>query len=344
MTPRPLPDWDHLTFTLTETDYVFRARAESEREPLWDKGSIEPYGDVALSPAAAVLSYGLGIFEGLKAFRREDDRVQLFRPEKNGARFERSAERLMMPPFPAACFMDACARLVDANRRFVPPFGRGSFYLRPMQHAVDAKLGIGPCRLFVVTMYGSPVGPVVSKNSGGLRLRVVEQARVAPGGTGAAKAIGNYAGGVLVADPWKRQGFDDVVYLDARRCTYVTETSGANVFALLRNGHLVTPPLDDQIMPGVTRDSVIAAARLWLGLTVEERSVAVEELLSDAVEVFCTGTAWTVKSVGELAHRDHVARFTQHDVRDRLWEILHGIQTGRREDTQGWTCLVPTRA
>ena len=105
-----------------------------------------------------------------------------------------------------------------------------------MEHAVEPRLGIGACRLFAVTMYGSPVGAVKAKSDDGLRLRVVEQARVAPGGTGAAKAIGNYAGGVMVADPWKRQGFDDVVYLDARQATCVTETSGANLFAVLRNG------------------------------------------------------------------------------------------------------------
>jgi branched-chain amino acid aminotransferase len=148
---------------------------------------------------------------------------------------------------------------------------------------------------------------------------------------------------VLVADPWKRQGFDDVLYLDARHLTYVTETNGANLFAVLRNGRLVTPPLDDQIMPGVTRDSVIAAARAMLGLTVEERPIALDELLADAVEVFCTGTAWTVKSVCEIAHRTRQVRFPSSTVRAQLWEIICGVQTGRREDPFSWTRLVPTR-
>jgi branched-chain amino acid aminotransferase len=212
-----------------------------------------------------------------------------------------------------------------------------------MEHAVEPKLGIGACRRLAVTMYGSPVGAVKTTSDDGLRLRVVEQARVAPGGTGAAKAIGNYAGGVMVADPWKRQGFDDVVYLDARQTTFVTETSGANLFAVLRNGTLVTPPLDDQIMPGVTRDSALVVARKVLGLTVEERPLAIDELLTDAVEVFCTGTAWTVKSVRELAPRDRTVRFARQDVCAQLWEVISGVQSGRREDPFGWTREVSPR-
>jgi len=338
---RPVPDWDTLTFSFTETDALYRSEGDVSREPIWDGGAVVPWAPLSLSPAAAVLSYGLGIFEGLKAFGHEDGSVHLFRPDMNAARFARSAERLAMAPFPAAQFVEACVRLVDANRRFVPPFSRGSFYLRPMQHAVEPRLGIGPTHRFEVTVYGSPVGAVKSGSSDGLRLRVVEQARVAPGGTGAAKAMGNYAGGVLVSAPWKQQGFDDVLYLDARTAEWVTETSGANLFAVMKDGRLVTPPLDDQIMPGVTRDSAIAAARRVLGLTVDERPLAVDELLDEAVEVFCTGTAWTVKSVREIAHRDRVVRFGPQDVRAQLWEIISGVQTGRRDDPFGWTREVP---
>jgi branched-chain amino acid aminotransferase len=340
---RALPDWDSLTFAFTETDWIYRSLGDTERDLVWDAGAIAPYGGIELTPAAAVLSYGLGIFEGLKAFRREDGAVQLFRPDMNAVRFQRSAERLALAPFPAGQFVDACARLVDANREWVPPYGKGTFYIRPMEHATEARLGFGRCRAFAVTMYGSPVGAVKTAGTEGLRLRVVEQARVAPGGTGAAKAMGNYAGGVFVADPWKRQGFDDVLYLDARETAYVTETSGANLFAVLKDGRLVTPPLDDQIMPGVTRDSAIVVARTLLGLTVEERRLGVEELLTDAVEVFCTGTAWTVRSVREIAHRDRTARYARQDVCAQLWEVISGVQSGRRDDPFGWTREVPRR-
>ena len=343
MHQRPVPAWETLTFSLTEPDAMYRAAGDTSRDPVWSDGVIEPYGALAVAPAAAVLSYGIGIFEGLKAFRHDDGTVHVFRPDMNAARFVRSAGRLMMAPFPEDRFLDAIDRLVDANRRLVPPAGQGSFYIRPMQFADEPKLGSGPCRAFTVVVYGSPVGQVRARGDGGLRLRVVEQARVAPGGTGGAKAIGNYAGGVLVAEPWKQAGFDDVLYLDARACRWVTETNGANVFALLRDGRLVTPPIDDQIMPGVTRDSVIAAAARLLGLRVEERPLALDELLDDAAEVFCTGTAWTVRSVREIAHRDRVVSFASQELRAQLWEIISGVQTGRREDPFRWTRAVPQR-
>lgn len=343
MTERSLPDWNTLTFSYTETDFIYRADGDTRRDPVWAPGRIEPSGRVALSPAAAVLSYGIGIFEGLKAFRREDGGVQIFRPDANAARFQRSAERLSMAPFPVDEFLSAVVRLVDANRRFVPPHGLGSFYIRPMQHGVEEKLGYGACRELMVTMYGSPVGAVGSAVDA-IRLHAVERARVAPGGTGAAKAIGNYAGSVHVAGAAKQQGFDDVLYLDARELRFVTETSGANFFMVDRAGRLVTPPLDDQILAGVTRDSVITVAREDLGLEVEERPIAIEELLTGAREVFCAGTAWTLRSCREIVYRDRPVAFEGRDVRNALWEIISGIQTGRRADRRGWTRQVPDGA
>lgn len=131
------------------------------------------------------------------------------------------------------------------------------------------------------------------------------------------------------------------MYLDARQTTFVTETSGANLFVLHRNGKLITPPLDDQILAGVTRNSVIVVARELLGLTVEERPTSIDELCDSAVGVICTGTAWTVRSVRESAHRDRTVRFDQQDLRAQLWEIIYGVQTGRRNDPFGWTREVP---
>jgi branched-chain amino acid aminotransferase len=187
------------------------------------------------------------------------------------------------------------------------------------------------------------VGAVGSKGEA-ISLREVERARVAPGGTGAAKAMGNYAGSTHVAGAAKQQGFDDVLYLDARELKYVTETSGANLFVVNRAGELITPPLDDQILAGVTRDSALAIAREELGLGVQERPITIVEILAEAREAFCTGTAWTIRSVGEIAFRDRSVTLAGREVRDRLWEIIGGIQTGRRADSRGWTRLVPEGA
>ncbi len=337
---KPVPDWTALTFAFTETDYIYRADGDTRRDPVWTRGRIEPYGPIALSPAAAVLSYGVGIFEGLKAFRREDGTIRLFRPDANAARFQRSAERLSMAPFPIDEFLSAVDRLVDANRRFVPPPSVGSFYIRPLQHATEPRLGYGAGGAHQVTMYGTPVGSI-GPSMDAIRLQAVDRARVAPGGTGAAKAMGNYAGSMHVTSAAKAQGFDDVLYLDARELKYVTETSGANFFVVNRTGQLITPPLDDQILAGVTRNSVITVAREDLGLDVQERRISIDEILADAREAFSCGTAWTLRRVGEIGYRDRSVTLPGRDVRDRLWEIINGIQTGRLADTRGWTHLVP---
>jgi branched-chain amino acid aminotransferase len=342
---KPLPDWDCLQFALTETDYLYRSFGDSNRVPVWDAGEFLPFADITVSPAAAFLSYGLGIFEGLKAQKAADGRVLLFRPDKNAERFQRSAERLLLAPFPKEQFLDAVDEIVRRNLRFIPPADKGSFYLRPVEHAVEPKLGLGPCTLFSVTIYGSPVGSYFRGGAPrGVRLRVLEQGRVAPGGSGSAKAMGNYAAGIAIAAPWKKQGFDDVLYLDARHVEYVTETSGSNVFLKRKDGKVITPPLDDQILPGVTRLSTIEAARQVLGVEVDERPLSIREVIEEGEELFCTGTAWTVQSVREIVYKGRAYTFPAEELRLSLLETLRGIQTGAREDRFGWTHEVAIEA
>ncbi|MBI4585815.1 MAG: branched-chain-amino-acid transaminase [Planctomycetes bacterium] len=337
----PLLDWDKLTFAFTVTDVMYLSHGDREQDPIWDGGKFLPLGTVTLSPAAAFLSYGVGVFEGLKAQRSKDGRILVFRHRDNGLRMQRSAERLLMPPFPVEQFMSAVEGIVARNARFVPPHGRGSFYVRPMQHAIEAKLGLGPCSKFWVLIYGSPVGGYFatkrdSKGPEGVRLRVLEQGRVAAGGTGSAKAMGNYAGGITIASRWKKEGYDDVLYLDAHELKHLTETSGSNVFVKMKDGTLVTPAADDQILPGITRDSVIQVARRILGLKVEERLLPLEEALSNGEEMFCTGTAWTVQSVREVVHHEQAYAFPATGLRQALLSEILGIQLGEKNDPFGW--------
>jgi branched-chain amino acid aminotransferase len=338
--PRPLPDWDRLGFGFRETDAFFQCEGDLGRDPVWETGGFRPFGPVELSPAAAFFSYGLGIFEGLKARRAPDGRLLLFRHRDNAARFRRSAERLLLAPFPETAFVEAVEELVRRNARWVPPHDKGSLYLRPLEHAIEPKLGIRPCSRFWVLMFGCPVAGYFAPGTDaadGVRLKVLEQGRCAAGGTGAAKAIGNYAGGIALAHRWQREGFDDVLYLDARQARWLTETSGSNVFVKLRDGRLVTPALDDQILAGITRDSVIRVARERLGVAVEERTVALEEVLADADEVFCTGTAWTLQPVREIDHRGKAHRLAGRDLQRALRDEILGIQPGTRDDPFGWT-------
>lgn len=324
-------------FGFSATDTIYRATGHAG-EAIWE-GGLQPFGPLALSPAAAALSYGLGVFEGLKAHRSPDGRALLFRPQANAERFRRSAGQLLLLPFPAEQFVAAVTQLVRGNERHLPPHGDGALYLRPVELAVQPRLGIGPCEEFLVLIYASPVGPFFAPGSG-LRVRVVSQSRAAAGGTGSAKAMGNYAGCLRVVQRWRDEGFHDVLFLDAKTLRLVTETSGSNLFALLRNGRLVTPALDDQILPGITRDSVIRLARERLGLAVEERPVPIDELLNEAEEVFCTGTAHGVQSVTELLHGDRLVRFPAQDTARALREALGAIQTGVHPDPFGWVVAV----
>jgi branched-chain amino acid aminotransferase len=252
-----------------------------------------------------------------------------------------------MSPFPEEAFVRGVEALVRANLRFVPPRGKGTFYVRPMQHATEPQLGLRSSRRFWVLMFGSPVGDFFSPRTGaagppaGLRLKVLEQARCPAGGTGSAKAMGNYAGSLALAEPWKGRGFDDVLFLDAREQRHLGETCGSNVFVRLRDGRLVTPQADDQILAGVTRDSVMRLARELLGVTVEERSISIDETLADGAEVFCTGTAWTVRSVLELEHRGRLRRFESDELQRQLLALLIAIQEGERDDPFGWVHPLP---
>ena len=343
--PSGPPDWDRLGFAFVETDVFYRCLGASDASPVWETGELLPFAPVTLSPAASFFSYGLGVFEGLKARRAPDGRLLLFRHRDNAKRFQRSAERLLLAPFPEQQFIQAVEGVVRENARFVPPHGKGSLYIRPLEHAIEPKVGIKPGTHFWVLIFVCPVAGYFKAGSSepggdGVRLKVLEQGRVAPGGTGSVKAMGNYAGGMALAQRWAADGFDDVLYLDARHSRFLTETSGANAFVKLRSGTLVTPPLDDQVLPGITRDSVIRLARERLGVEVEERAISIEEILADAEEVFCTGTAWTVQPVRELDFRGASRRYEVRTLQRALYDELTGIQSGARDDPFGWITAV----
>ncbi|MCZ6695474.1 MAG: branched-chain-amino-acid transaminase [Acidobacteria bacterium] len=339
------PDWQKLGFKFRETDKYYHCHGDLGRDPIWESGEYRPFGEVSLSPAAAFFSYGLGVFEGLKARRAPDGRVLLFRHRDNARRFQKSAERLLMAPFPEDQFAEAVEQVARRNLQWIPPADKGTFYIRPLQHGIEAQVGIRPSSRFWVLIFGCPVASYFDSDAengspSGVRLKVLEQGRCAPGGTGAAKVMGNYAGGIAVASPWQRKGYDDVLYLDARHVRFLTETSGSNVFVKLKNGRLITPPLDDQILAGLTRDSVIRIARDKLGVTVEERDIPISEALEDGEEMFCTGTAWSVQPVREINFRDRAHPFPIRELRQAIADELEGIQFGTREDPFGWTTAI----
>ncbi|HEX9792624.1 MAG TPA: branched-chain-amino-acid transaminase [Planctomycetota bacterium] len=330
-----------LAFALTPTDTIFVATGSLDRDPVWDAGGLQPWGPLEFSPAAAVLSYGLGVFEGLKARRTADGRVLMFRIDAHAARFARSASRLLMAPYPETGFIAACEAVIRANLAYLPAAGEGAFYLRPMLHADEPRLGLGPCRQFRTTIYGSPVGAYFGGKGAGLMLKALDQARVAPGLCGDVKAIGNYAGPIPIVRHWREQGFDDVLFLDAVERSRLTETSGSNVFVILRSGVLVTPPADDQILGGITRDSTLRIARDLLGMEVEERPITIDEVFADGGEMFLSGTAYSLSSVVSVDHHGRTVRFASQAARQALLAPLRAIRKGERDDPFGWTRPVP---
>jgi branched-chain amino acid aminotransferase len=334
-------DSEPLGFAFRRTPWMFRCLGEADREPVWGPGRFVPYGDIPLEPAAAILSYGCGVFEGLKAERGEDDRIRLFRVDANAARFRRSAERIGLPAFPEERFLAAVEGLVARSADLVPPAGAGTFYVRPLMHGTEPLLGHAAPRRFAATVYGCPVGDYF-RSRDGVRLLAVDAARAAPGGTGSAKAIGNYAGALA----WRRRaaerGLDDVLFLDAAGTGRISETAGSNFFGILEGGEIVTPPLDDTILAGITRDSAIRVARELLGLEVLERPLSIDEMLSRGVGAFCTGTAWTVVPVLALEATACRRDFEPSEVAGRIRQAIRGIQSGARPDPFGWTREVPS--
>jgi len=341
--PKPASeiDWNAIGFGLTPTSHMFVATCELGGE--WEVQGVTPYGDLSLSPAAAVLNYGQGVFEGMKAFRTADGELLVFRPEENAKRCEEGAGRMSMPAVPRDLFQKAVLQTVSANRDYVPPVGMGSLYLRPLLIGTGAILGLGPAPSYTFLVYCSPVA---SYFKGGqltpIDLTVEETYhRAAPGGSGSTKCIGNYSPVLKVQLEAKGKGFSDVMYLDARENKYIEEVSSCNFF-MVKGKTIATPALQGTILPGITRRSIceLAAAR---GFTIEERAVSIEEVM-EADECFCTGTAVVVAPVGSVTYKGKKALFQDGavgPVAQAMYDELTGIQQGRLPDERGWNVKVP---
>ena len=329
-------DWDNLGFNVVETRSMYKARCR-QGEP-WQSGGLIPYGTIKLSPAAGVLNYGQGCFEGTKAYQTAKDRVVLFRPEMNAKRMVMSTRRLCIPEMNQEFFLQAVEETIIDNIDYVPPYGKGSLYIRPIVWGTSPALGVKPVEEYTFMVFVSPVGPYFKGGIQPLNLKVSnEYHRAAPKGIGDAKAIGNYSASLYPLTEAKNRGFDEVLYLDAKNEKFVEEVGSANLFALKGNT-LKTPSLTGSILPGVTRDSIIALAKEKLGLEMLETDVTLSELY-DADEVFCTGTAVIVTPVGSITGLDgkhKIADGKMGQLTSKLRQLLTGIQRGDVSDEFGW--------
>ncbi|KAK1381721.1 Branched-chain-amino-acid aminotransferase [Heracleum sosnowskyi] len=331
-------NWDNLGFGLKPADYMYTMKClEGEN---FTQGRLSRYGNIELSPAAGVLNYGQGLFEGTKAFRVEDGQICLFRPEHNAIRMQIGAERMCMPAPSTEQFVDAVKETALANRRWIPPTGKGSLYIRPLLIGSGPILGLAPAPEYTFLIYASPVGNYFKEGMAPLNLYVEDEYhRASPGGAGCVKSITNYSPVLKAQAKAKCSGFSDVLYLDSSNKTYIEEASACNIF-IVKDNVISTPAPSGTILEGITRKTIIEISR-DLGYQVDERGVRVDEL-DDADEVFCTGTAVGVAAVGSITYRDKRVNYNMDGqlVSQKLFSTLVGIQRGVVEDKWGWVVKI----
>jgi branched-chain amino acid aminotransferase len=334
-----------LAFGTDFTDHMFLVDFQEEKG--WYDPRVEPYGPLALDPATAVLHYGQGLFEGLKAFRGKDGKIRLFRPDMHVARLNRTAEKMCIPPMDPDLVMKSLTTLVDVDRDWVPSMVGTSLYIRPTIIASEAFLGVRPAKEYLYFVILSPVGAYYPEGMAPVKIKVIDTyVRAVVGGLGEAKTSANYAASLRAAEEAKHEGFTQVLWLDGVHRKYIEEVGTMNIMMKIGD-EIITPPLHGTILAGVTRDSVLALTREW-GLRVSERPITIDELIQAAhkgtlQEVWGTGTAAVISPVGELSYKGErivvngggIGPLTQ-----KLYDTIVGIQYGTTPDTRGWTLTV----
>ena len=311
----------------------------------WHDARIGPYRPLTLDPASVVFHYGQEIFEGLKAYRRPDGKINLFRPWENAARFNRSAERMAMAQVDPEEHVEAIAELVSLEHEWVPTQPGASLYIRPTLIATDIGLGVHASHNYLHFIIVGPAGPYFATGFDPVAVYISrDHVRAVRGGTGAAKAGGNYAASLFVAEQVKALGYQQVLWLDAVERRYVEEVGAMNIAFVYEGTHIATPALSGSILPGITRDSVLRLAP-DLGYTVGEDRIDVNQALADIrsgriTEVFGIGTAAVIAPVGTLGSEDETITVNDNQpgpVARRLYGALTDIQYGRAPDPYGWT-------
>ncbi len=331
-------DFYSLGFNYIETKTMF---VSDYKDGKWDEGKLVPFGNFEISPASCVLNYGQGIFEGMKALRGKNGEITLFRPEENGKRLNFSSRRILMPEYDLNRFLDAIKKVVKANEEYIPPYDSGgALYIRPILFGYGPILGVASTDEFKLIIYTVPVGPYFPEGFKGIDLEISKKyTRAAPGGTGSAKTICNYAGTMLPAKETKTRGFAQIIYLDAVHIEYIEEVGTANFFGII-NGKLATPRKTGTILEGITRESILELASKKLGMEVEERDISYKELFEEScTEAFCSGTAAVITPIASVALEEKKRIFNNREpgkITKKLYELLTGIQRLEIEDEFGW--------
>ncbi|WP_018933987.1 branched-chain amino acid aminotransferase [Gracilibacillus lacisalsi] len=343
--PKEKPKSDQLSFGKYFTDHMFIQDYNADKG--WHNPRIVPYQPLVLDPAAIVFHYGQTVFEGLKAYRTKRDKIQLFRPDKNMERLNRSNDRLCIPRIDEEYAIDAIKHLVHIDQEWVPDAPGTSLYIRPFIISTEPYLGVAPSATYQFIVILSPVGAYYEEGINPVKIAVENQfVRAVKGGTGEAKTAGNYASSLKAQEQVADEGYAQVLWLDGVEKKYIEEVGSMNVFFKI-NGEVVTPALNGSILEGVTRNSVIQLLKYW-EIPVVERKISMEELYEhyqngELEEAFGSGTAAVISPVGELAwegKKMEINNGKTGEIAKRLYDTLTGIQYGSEKDPFNWTVKV----
>lgn len=329
-------DWSNLGFNYIKTDYRY---ISVWKDGKWDEGKLTEDNMLTISEASTALHYGQQCFEGLKAYRRKDGKIQLFRVDRNAHRMNESTKKLLMPEIPAEKFIDACMQVVRANEHYVPPYGTGAtLYLRPFMIGVGDNIGVKPAPEYIFSVFTVPVGPYFKEGLSPCNFMIADYDRAAPHGTGGQKVGGNYAASLHPHQLAAERGFADCIYLDPATHTKIEEVGAANFFGITKNNEFVTPK-SPSILPSITKYSLMDIARDYLKMPVYEKDVYVDNL-DEFKEAGACGTAAVITPIGGIEYKDKLHVFHSEKevgpVTKELYRILCGIQFGDVEGPEGW--------
>ncbi|GAB1445195.1 branched-chain amino acid aminotransferase [Flammeovirgaceae bacterium] len=330
-------DFENIPFGKVYSDHMFLADFSDVQ---WRNFRVIPYGYMPISPATPAIHYGQSIFEGLKAYRNDKNEALVFRPLANWKRMNISAERMCMPAIPEELFMGGMNSLLELDRDWIPSTHGSSLYIRPFMFAADEYIGIRPSDNFTFMIITSPVGAYYSTP---VKVRIeTHYTRAVEGGTGFAKAGGNYAGALYPAKLAQEEGYHQLIWTDGKEHKYIEESGTMNVMFVIGDT-LVTPALGDSILKGITRDSVLSLARHW-GMKVEERRVSVEELITGlkkgiVKDAFGAGTAATIAHIELIGHEGqnyYLPPVGEREFSNKVFKALDEMKRGLSEDTFNW--------
>lgn len=343
--PKQKPESKGLRFGTVMTDHMFVMDYNEEKG--WHDGRIVPYGPISLDPAAVVFHYGQEMFEGLKAYETATGRVQLFRPDMNAKRTNNTNDRLCIPPLDEELFVEAVKAIVKVDKDWIPKGEGTALYIRPFIIATEPFLGVRRALEYKFIIILSPVGPYFEHGLAPTKMYVEDEyVRAVKGGTGEAKCGGNYAASLKAQEIAHEKGYEQILWLDGVHRKYIEEIGAANAFFVIGD-EVVTSKLNGSILPGITRNSIIALCK-HKGYKVSERQISIDELeeayrAGQLKEMFASGTAAIVSPVGELLYKGERMIINNNEIgpiAKEMYDTIYGIQTGKIEDFMGWTVPV----